>query len=45
MKKLNKKTLAIVISVVLVLAITVGATLAYLHSESGYKSNTFSFVD
>jgi len=45
MKTQNKKTLTIVLSAILVIAIAVGATLAYLSATTNDVENVFTFVD
>ena len=42
MKKMNKRFLAVLASVVLVLTMTVGATVAYLIDQSGPVTNIFT---
>ena len=44
MKKLSRK-LVLLLSLVAVLAITVGSTLAYLQATTGILTNTFKFAD
>lgn len=44
-KRKHSKLPVVLVSLILVLGLVVGSTFAYMHDESGKKTNTFQFVE